>query len=139
MSFDNRVFDVNGETKEELRLAFRLAFAQSGENTTAKYWSSDSKNGLLFHWYADEYDKNKRGVQAFPVPLDAIGAADVAWQWLKNSDDADKVELSSWFRDSDHDGSNSLGWRAYVGNWGHVGEYRNSLLAITPAYLWHGK
>lgn len=37
MSFDNRVFDVNGETQEELRLAFRLAFAQEGRNTKAKF------------------------------------------------------------------------------------------------------
>ena len=135
MSFDNRVFDVNGETQEELRLAFRLAFAQEGRNTKAKYWTFDTTNGLILHWYIS--DANKANV--LPVPLDAEASADLAWQWLKYSDEAKTVKLEGWFMDEDHDGSNSLGWRAYVGRWGHVGDYSGTIIAVTPSYLWHGK
>lgn len=134
MSFDNRVFDVNGATQEQLRMAFKLAFAQNGHNTKAKYWTFDKKNGLVLHWYVDEPNAN-----TLPVPLDAEAAADLVWQWLTSSDDAKTVELEGWFRDEDHDGSNSPGWRAYVGNWGHVSNYHGSIIAVTPAYLWHGK
>lgn len=135
MSFDNRVFDMNGETQEQLRMAFKLAFVQEGHNTKAKYWTFDKKNGLILHWYVSDQSK----VNALPVPLEAEAAADLAWQWLKSSDEAKTVELDGWFCDEDHDGSNSLGWRAYVDDWGHVGNYNGSIIAVTPAYLWHGK
>lgn len=135
MSFDNRVFDMNGETQEQLRMAFILAFAQEGRNTKAKYWTFDKKNGLILHWYFSDPSK----ANALPVPLEAEAAADLAWQWLKGSEEAKTVELEGWFNDEDHDGSNSLGWRAYVGNWGHVGGHSGSIIAVTPAYLWHGK
>ncbi len=135
MSFDNRVFDVNGETHEELRLAFRLAFAQEGRNTKSKYWTFDKKSGLILHWYVSDASK----ANILPVPLDAEASADLAWQWLKSSEEAKTVELNGWFSDADHDGSNSLGWRAYVDNWGHVGGWTGTIIAVTPSYLWHGK
>lgn len=134
---DNRVFNVNGKSKEEFLLAMKLAFLQAngfGKESTAKYWSYSQKHGLVFH----QYSESSVDQHALPVPLTSVEAAELAWKWL-SSDEAKKVELSGWFEDSDHDGSNSLGWRLYVNDWGHVGSSRGVVAAVTPAYLWHGK
>lgn len=133
---DNRVFNINGSGKDDFFLAMKLAFRQShgyGKEDSALYWSYAPKHGLLLHSYKESGDLN-----ALPVALSSVEAAELAWKWLQ-SDDAKNVELDSWFGNADHDGSNSLGWRVYVNDWGHVGSYRGVIAAVTPAYLWHGK
>lgn len=133
--FDNRVFDVNGQSLETLRLAFQLAYAQDWD-AKAKAWKYDPEFGIIFFWHHVE------GTHPFPVPLTADESADIAFAWL-NSDEAKTFDIKSyWHKDADHDGSNSKGWRAYVNDWGHVGNSsagHYALLAVHPSYLWHGK
>ena len=44
----------------------------------------------------------------------------------------------SWDRDADHDGSNSVGWRVFCGQWGHINN-SDEALAIRPIFNWYGK
>jgi hypothetical protein len=101
---------------------------------TAKGWVIHKKYGLIFLWAtSDRKDANK-----FPVALSAKSAAKMAFEWLV-SDEAKQIECVDEDADCDHDGSNSLGWRVFVGEWGHVGNETYSICAVKPAYLWHGK
>lgn len=137
---DNRVFDINGSNKEDFCLAMKLAFRQChgyGQEAKADYWSFDKKYGFIYHWYASDLEQ-KNGVHKLPTELTSEAAAELAWTWLQ-SDEAKTVELSSWHRNAKHDGSNSLGWRIYVEGWGHVGDHRGTVVAISPSYMWHGK
>ena len=135
MSFDNRVLNVNGETKEELLLAITLAFTQDGRKT-AKAWKVEPDHGLVFYWWEN------KDAHPFPVPLDANGICEIAWQWLQ-SDEGKSVpsenKLDHWFKDLNHDGSNIKGWRAYTEDWGHVNRNTYAIVAIHRSYLWLGK
>lgn len=138
---DNRVFNVNGSGQETLAKVLELAFAQEGRNIKAKYFVVDKKKGLILLWYIhDSWEKN---VSKFLTPLTAKAVTPVVMEWLR-SDAAKDIELGDWDSDADHDGSNSEGWRVYCERWGHIkGEdglsYNGSIVAITPAFMWHGK
>lgn len=129
---DNRVFNVNGAGDELLLAAISLAFEQEGKNTTAKAFAFDKEKGLVLLWHVEN------GATAFPAPLDARRAAEVVSAWLM-ADDAQSVSRSSWDSDYDHDGHNEAGWRVYVEDWGHVGNWRATICAIKPACQWYGK
>jgi len=138
---DNRVFDINGEGQETLGRVLQLAFEQKGSNTKAKYFVVDKKKGLILLWYVADSQKDK--VTKFLTPLSAKAATPMVIEWL-NSDEAKTIELGDWDEDADHDGSNGAGWRVFCERWGHItGEdgldYDGSIVAITPAYMWHGK
>lgn len=133
MGFDNRIFNINGKTLEDLKLVTKLAFSIDGPNTKAKAWRFIPNKGLVFLWIDSQSKSNK-----FPVPLDSDEVASMAFKWLK-SDDAKTVPCLDEDSDYDHDGSNSEGWRAYLENWGHVGDEHYAILCIKPAFLWHGK
>ena len=62
----------------------------------------------------------------------------MASSWLKG-EFAKTVILDDWDADMNHDGSNSRGWRVYVGDWGHVGDEMYAICAVKPVFLWHGK
>ena len=72
------------------------------------------------------------------MPLTAEAVAVQAMEWLK-TDEAWETKLDHWDEDCDHDGHNTKGWRVYCDDWGHVGDYRGALVAVKPAYMWHGK
>lgn len=136
MGFDNRVFNVNGESKEDLALALKLAFSQRSSVGTARAWKVVPSHGLVFYWYAST------GTHPLPVPLDAEGAAEIAWQWLHSAEGESTptdAALGSWFKNLDHDGSNIMGWRAYSEDWGHVNRDSYAIVAIHRSYLWLGK
>ncbi len=61
------------------------------------------------------------------------------WYWLKNFKDWDKLQLSDWDVNLDHDGSNSKGFRIYTEDWGRVNDETYSLGAIKPVYTWYRK
>ena len=129
---DNRQFNVNGSGDELLLATLKLAFAQS--NKTASGWRFDQKFGLILCWYEGD------GVSKFPI--DQMSAEDVfpmVSRWLKSDEAATVEHTVSWDKDCKHDGHNSIGWRVYCGNWGHVGGRPDAICAIKPAYLWHGK
>ena len=131
---DNRIFNVNGSSKEMLLAALQLAFMQVGSGDMCKGFKVDNEKGLILYW-GGRCD----GVVELPCRMGATEVCEMVWKWL-NSEDSKQVKLSSvWDIDQDHDGSNSKGWRVYCEDWGHVGNDRTTLCAITPAYMWHGK
>lgn len=127
---DNRVFNINGEGPDMLKRVLALAFEQSGNSKCPAYETTDK--GLVLLWC-----KTDRSIP-FPAPLDADQASLVVWSWLE-SDDAKSIKLSGWDIDYDHDGDNEPGWRVFCEDWGHVGSSHYSIVAITPAFMWHGK
>jgi len=72
------------------------------------------------------------------MPLSIDTACEIVYQWLK-SDEAKTITLTGWDENADHDGSNALGWRVYVEDWGHIGSDWGAYCAIKPAYMWYGK
>jgi hypothetical protein len=128
---DNRIFNVNGTGKEALLATLKLAFDQGGERTTAKGYFIDPTKGMVLVWHCEGKE-----VTPFPAPLKAETAAVVAWEWLQTEP---AVECKDWDEDFAHDGHNSAGWRVYCEDWGHVAGNRYAIVAIKPAYCWHGK
>lgn len=132
---DNKIFNVNGSGQRMLEDTLRLVFLQSSERTTAKSWSLCPKKGLILYWF-DKVDGVK--VNEFITPIDATAVTPIVWAWL-NSDEALNIEMLGYDSNTDHDGSNSLGWRVFVEEWGHVNNSPYAICAIKPAYMWHGK
>lgn len=133
---DNRIFNVNGREKEFLKSTLDLAVRHHRYNNEYRgpaAWLYDEKHGLVLLWHESE-----KGAQKFPSEPTLDALTDMAWEWLK-SDDAKKVPCIDWDTDADHDGHNTKGWRVYCENWGHVGEYRYTMFAVKPAFMWHGK
>ena len=59
---------------------------------------------------------------------------------------AEQVPLGQWEKYYGGDGSNSIGWRVFVDDWGHVGIngdkhnwYHGAVCAIKRVNLWYGK
>ncbi|MEN6303190.1 MAG: hypothetical protein ABFD96_10730 [Armatimonadia bacterium] len=127
---DNRVFNVNGGSRDMLLATLKLAFAQAGFN--ARAWVQDDAKGMLLLWWPGDR------VQALPGSLSAEGVLPLVEAYLE-SDAAKRVECEGWDADADHDGHNSGGWRVYVEDWGRVGGYSSVICAIRPAFMWHGK
>jgi hypothetical protein len=134
MSWDNKVFNVNGRGLEMLRTALKLAYAQHGDNTTAKAWRFVPTHGFVLLWWVSPGD----GSNAFPCPMSADGVVSMVWEWLDGAD-AKAMTCEGWDADEDHDGSNSRGWRVFTGDWGQVAGNTSTICAIRPSYLWHGK
>ena len=134
MSWDNKQFNVNGDSEEMLGRALALAFEQSGIGTTkARAWKLDEEHGLIL-----VRTLITKGTP-FPCPMDAKAVLPTVMSFLQEQNENPTVECKDWDANADHDGSNSLGWRVYCGDWGHVGESRYAICAVKPAYLWHGK
>ena len=130
---DNKIFNVNGRGIENLERTLELCFLQNGNNTTAKSWYVDEEKGLILQWC----DSVVKGTSLL-APMSASLITPMIFKWV-NSDEAKEIKLKNWDCDHQHDGSNSLGWRVYVEDWGHVKSDWGAICAITPAYMWHGK
>ncbi len=132
---DNRIFNVNGDGKDWLldaiKLALRHHFRDNNKIAGYKYYRT---HGLVFLWHVEK----DKGESEFPVPIDAETATNIALEWLK-SKQSKEVPLEGWDANADHDGSNELGWRVYCEGWGHVADNHYALFAVKPAYLWYGK
>lgn len=129
---DNRIFNVNGCGLEMLQRTLCLAFEQEGSKATGY---QITKHGMILIWGSDP----PAGVNRFPVPLEAPEVAPIVFKWLSSPQDSQEIQYTGWDADADHDGENKLGWRVYVGDWGHVGDETYSICAIKPAFLWLGK
>ena len=138
---DNRVFNVNGRSKNQLIATIKLAMLDEYDHESKiKGWRYSKTHGLIFLWYLTENQRSDpaRQQHKFPIPLKAEEVANIAWDWLQ-SDDAKVVPKEGWDADADHDGSNELGWRIYCEDWGHVESEDGAVFAIKPAYMWYGK
>lgn len=130
---DNRIFNVNGSGLIMLEKTLELAFLQHGENTKATAWIFDPLHGFIILW------TRKEGAHTLPVPLAASEIAPMVAAWLNGEQAKSMPDPVGWDADSDHDGSNSKGWRVSCGDWGHVGGAWQALCSIRPVFLWHGK
>lgn len=95
----------------------------------------DKDKGLILLMYVDERNKNHN---KFIAPLGADSLASMITEWLQ-TDEAKAIPPQRWDNDCDHDGSNSLGWRVFCEDWGHVGGEHGAIVGIRPVFLWHGK
>lgn len=129
---DNRIFNVNGKGGPMLAEALALAFKQESINTRCEAWVFSQKHGLILLWHAE------KGAHPMPAPMLAHECVPFVMSWLK-SPQADTVEKTGWDADTQHDGSNSDGWRVYCEDWGHVAENHYAICAVKPVKLWHGK
>lgn len=133
MSFDNRIFNINGEIREK-DFFFRtidLAFSQSGY-MHAEGYVFDIKYGLILLAYGIE------NAQKFPTKLNPHATATIIFPWL-SSDESKTVQCEGRDADIDHDGSNGNGWRIYYGEHGHFGNHYGAICAIRPVFVWYGK
>lgn len=130
MSFDNRLFNVNGRGSEMLLAALKLAFAQESRNDKPCVAYRVNEKGITLLWHAAS------GSTPLPAPMSAEQVMPIVTAWL---DSEPKVTLEQWEEDIDHDGHNGAGWRVYVENWGHVGNEPYALCAVKPVFLWYGK
>lgn len=131
--FDNRLFNVNGRGEDMLALTLRIAALQHG--IVAKPyagWKVHPKKGLILYWHAE--DK----VNAFLTGLNADEVSKDVNAWLQIVK-PEQFEALQWEDNCDHDGSNSVGWRVYCEDWGHVDGDSYAIVAVKPVYLWHGK
>jgi len=148
-TMDNKVFDVNGKTIEQLHLAVKLLLLDEyGKEKTVSGWYYSKKKGLILTWYVgDSQPKAIPFTDRMGKPTE-IGANELSillWDWL-DSKEAKEMELDGWDKKfNDSDVSTSPGWRLYTDQWGHVSNPDGhtidhySLAAFTKAYMWYGK
>ena len=129
---DNRIFNVNGNEDKQLLDTLKLVFTQRG--STCKATLFDKEKGLILLWWCETGDKGN----LLPTDLTAEEIFPIVKSWLK-SKQASEVECKGWDANSQHDGSNSMGWRIYCEDWGHVGGISYAICAVKPAYMWYGK
>lgn len=134
---DNRIFNVNGRTDEELKIALKLALSQEGQHKsrTIEGWEIDNKKGLVLYWYIP---KGHNHIQKFPNKLNVEELFHIVNSFL-NSEESNLIETISWDSDIDQDGHNIPGWRVYCEDWGRIDGRDGSYIAIKPAYMWMGK
>lgn len=139
MGWDNRILNVNGRGVRMLEAAISLACDDGYsdlKNSTAKRIIGclvSPEHGLIWLWSACD------NCARYPAPLTPRQAAEISLEWLA-SEEAKQIPFKDWDANADHDGDNSLGWRVYCEDWGHVGPATwHAICAVRPAYLWHGK
>ena len=141
IEMDNRVFNVNGRTKEQLHEVLRLALMNEyNEERKIEGWLFDKEYGLILMSYISSY--NEKIAEKVPklIKTDSKLITEIVWKWLTESKEQTKlVPMVDWDHNADHDGHNELGFRVYCGDWGKVGSYDGSIVAIKPAYCWYGK
>lgn len=132
MGWDNVQLNINGQADDHLLDALRLAIAMHTVHGVKGY-IKDREKGLILVWCTGA-DKE---AAPFPCGLSADEVMPVVKAYLA-SEEAEQVALDGWDEDSDHDGSNSVGWRLYAEDWGHV-KTHYAICAIKRVHLWHGK
>jgi len=130
---DNRIFNVNGSGLENLVAALDLVFNMTGNLPIA--WKHDKDYGMILYWTKCDTED----IIPFPSALSAAEIAPIILKYLSSDMGKEVKLLSKWDINCNHDGDNTLGWRVYCDDWGHVNNQWKAFIAITPAYIWHGK
>lgn len=120
---DNFHIDLTseGDLTKPMEIAFR-------GYKTAEAYAIDGKR-LIFFW-SSHADSAPKTLTRLPFKIPADAAADFAKRWLAEQD---------YGREPDHDGDNGKGWRLYTENWGRIGDWWGSIVAIEPAWACYGK
>jgi len=150
---DNRVFNVNGKTKEQLKLAVQLLLlTEYNKKQNVRGWYFAKNKGLVLTWTDKKSSRNNvipfTNRMGQPEEINEDELTNLLWEWL-SSDQAKEVihnEEDRWdagFEDSDV--SMDDGWRLYTDEWGHVKEENGhtidhySIAAFKKVSLWYGK
>lgn len=121
---DNFHIDISAEGVTLFDQAMQIAFSQA-PGRKATHYLKHSEKGFVLFWHEEG------GAIELPTPMRVEAAADLVWAWLEGEADYGKQP--------DHDGDNSKGWRVYNEEYGFVGNYRCSFVAIQPVWAEHGK
>ncbi len=137
---DNKIFDVNGRSKNQLIETLKLLLLDEYEKyRKVDGWSFSKEKGFILYWHCKEGGKANK----FPVPLSPEALGEIIWEWLQTPE-ARSVELGDWEGDIDTDGSTERGFRVYTESWGHIKESEHTidhytLGAVKSVYCWYGK
>ncbi len=136
---DNRIFNVNGRSKEQLKLAIDLLLLDEYNGfQKVKGWYYDVNKSFVLTWHVHNKSTAFTDRLGKPSEIKSNELTEILWDWL-DSDEAKDVIHTSWDCDVDHDGDNDLGWRLYTEDWGKVNNDSYSIAAFKPAWLWYGK
>lgn len=143
---DNRIFNVNGRTIEQLELAIKLLLLDEyGKQISVVGWYFKPEKGIVLTWYCNEDSTAKPFTDNMgrPQAIEPGDLVETLWNWLFSAQ-AKTVILKDWDRDLEDDVSTAPGWRLYTEDWGHVkkDDYTidsYSIAAFTPAFMWYGK
>jgi hypothetical protein len=154
---DNKVFNINGRTVEQLKLAVDLLLlTEYGDKQKVRGWYFAPDKGLVLTWKADAENQHPKATpftnrMGLPTEIETDELVETLWNWLF-SEQAKTVTYNdedNWDRKiHDSDVSTEIGWRLYTDVWGHVGYPglgkdgpidHYSIAAFKPVYLWYGK
>jgi hypothetical protein len=145
MNMDNKLFNINGKTKEQLEKAINLLLLDEyGNDNKVAGWYINIDKGLVLTWYVGPEYNAKAFTDNMGNPRKITGKelVEILWNWL-NSEDSKTIKLGKWETNADHDGDNDLGWRLYTEDWGCINTKHSidhySIAAFKPVYLWYGK
>lgn len=125
---DNRVFNINGESKAQLLQTIILAL----DGAEVDYYKI-TKKGFVIYWS----NTDTKDVIKLPVSHTADMISEVIFKWLLDSE-PENFDISEWDSNANHDGHNGRGWRVYTEDWGQLGEWQTKV-AVLPVWLWYGK
>lgn len=138
---DNFTIDITAEGWLTLLEVLTIAFRHNAPGGKASHWmeveasakaewlnATGVRKALVLLWHEEQ--RSGVELQRFPVPLDAKGAAEMAWRWLEEADRGSEP---------DHDGDNGKGFRIYCGHWGRFEGLTYSIVGIVPAWAEYGK
>jgi hypothetical protein len=143
MGWDNRLFDVNGRGAPMLAMTLELALKQDWgyfdtPDRRIKGWRGSEQHGILLTTWTRGAVSGDPWNRFSDNGLSIEDAANFVIDRLERPELA-MVPYNRWEDDIDHDGDNSVGWRAYVGEWGRIGDDYAAFIAVKKVYLWHGK
>lgn len=137
---DNFHFDMTGvDLAAALGIAFRgapggtatgwavMALAEDVVTDRRNWKGAPGTQRLVLFWGPPSSTK---AATPLPAPLGVDAAVPFVQAWLDNA------KVGS---EPNHDGSNSMGWRVYNEDWGHVARDPYAFAAIEPVWLMHGK
>ena len=134
MSYDNRIFNVNGQGLPMLQAAIQLAVDQEEGFANGKiYGWAKTEHGLTFLAFVNMHETQSKAIP-FPVPIGAVEAAKMAFEWLKEPHPEIKFEGED-SGDIDIDGSVDRGWRVSL----ESPELSKVICTVRPVFLWYGK
>src|SRR5512137_1141035 len=134
MPGDNAIFDVNGDTKEQLSDILILASKLMHHKIEA--YKVDANKGIILYWHVEDRPKDS-SIQTFPISTWGL-IVETIWAFLHETDW--KVTFDKWEADIDQDGTNTKGFRINTMAWGQIDdESPYSFLLVKPVYIWYGK